>query len=75
MSIYQENCEIKPSRISAPGPKSRKYLYVKIMAYTVLWSWLYLIKEWGQVCERIIVGIAINNLDLYIFDYYLVRGF
>ena len=30
-----ENREIKPSRISTPSPKPRKYLYVKIMAYTV----------------------------------------
>ena len=26
---------MKPSRISFPSPKSRKYLYAKIMAYTV----------------------------------------
>ena len=25
--------------ISAPSPKSRKYLYAKIMAYTVCWNW------------------------------------
>ena len=30
-----ENREIKPSRISTPNPKLRKYLYSKIMAYTV----------------------------------------
>ena len=32
MSIY---VKIKPLRISAPSPKSWKYLYTKIMAYTV----------------------------------------
>ena len=31
-----ENHEIKPSLISAPSPKPRKYMYAKIMAYTVL---------------------------------------
>ena len=43
MSIYmysnkhiRKTCEINPSRISAPSPKPRKYLYAKIMAYTVL---------------------------------------
>ena len=30
-----KNREIKPSRISAPSPKPQKYLYAKIMAYTV----------------------------------------
>ena len=30
-----ENREIKPSRISEPSPKLWKYLYAKIMAYTV----------------------------------------
>ena len=30
-----QNRESKPSRISAPSPKPRKYLYEKIMAYTV----------------------------------------
>ena len=30
-----ENCEIKPSRISEPSPKPQKYLYAKIMAYTL----------------------------------------
>ena len=30
-----ENCEIKPSQISKPSPKQWKYLYAKIMAYTV----------------------------------------
>ena len=28
--------QIKPSQISAPSPKLRKYLYAKIMAYTVI---------------------------------------
>ena len=41
MSIYsneniRKNSEIKPSRISTPSPKSWKYLYAKIMAFTVL---------------------------------------
>ena len=30
--------EIKPSRICAPSPKPRKYLYAKIMLYTVYQS-------------------------------------
>ena len=30
-----ENRKIKPSQISPPIPKSRKYLYAKYMAYTV----------------------------------------
>ena len=32
----QQNRAIKLSRISTPSPKSRKYLYTKIMAYTVM---------------------------------------
>ena len=32
--------EIKPSRISEPSPKPRKYMYVKILAYTVMLSYL-----------------------------------
>ena len=38
-----ENREIKPLRISAPSPKSWKYLYVKIMAYTVLYNMMLLL--------------------------------
>ena len=34
-----ENRESKPSRISEPSPKPRKYLYAKIMAYTVC-TWM-----------------------------------
>ena len=33
---HEQNCQIKPSRISVPSPKSQKYLYAKIMPYTVL---------------------------------------
>ena len=32
---HQKNHESKPWRISVPSPKSRKYLYAKIVAYTV----------------------------------------
>ena len=37
-----ENREIKLSRISTPSPKSQKYLYAKIMAYTVTCILLFL---------------------------------
>ena len=35
MKTSAKNNEIKPSQISAPSPKPQKYLYAKIMAYTV----------------------------------------
>ena len=35
MKTSRKNREIKPSRISAPSPKLWKYLYTKIMVYTV----------------------------------------
>ena len=59
---HQKNCKINPSRISAPSPKSWKYLYVKIMVYTVcrIEDLLYVTWRSGEItkCTRTLLLIS-----------------
>ena len=54
-----ENGEINPSQISAPSPKSRKYLYAKMMAYTVGIFWE---KIWKTLKKTKETKISIQGL-------------